>query len=98
MRHKRRCSDGKPVSRTIPISRATAQWLNKLFAADVREQAAVLLAEQFGFHVVEKEAVYMVGKLRIAALKLSRGNLERLRRAVACGKFDWRDLLIAEDV
>jgi hypothetical protein len=92
MGHKR------AASRTIPISRATRQWLDKLFAADGRGQAAVLLAEQFGFHEDEKHAAYMVGRLRIAALKLSQGDLERLRRAVACGKVDCQDLLTTVDV
>jgi hypothetical protein len=34
-------------------------------------------------------------RLQFAALKLSEGNLDKLDRAVALAKIDWRDLLMA---
>ena len=33
-------------------------------------------------------------RLQFAALKLSEGNLDKLRRAVALAQQDWRDLLV----
>lgn len=34
-------------------------------------------------------------RFRFAALKLSEGNLDKLRRACEVAKVDWRDLLVA---
>ena len=34
----------------------------------------------------------------IAALKLSEGNLDRLREAIGLAKTDWRDLLMAAEL
>jgi len=34
-------------------------------------------------------------RIRFAALKLSKGDLERLQEAVRLAKIDWRDLLVA---
>lgn len=36
-------------------------------------------------------------RYRFAALKLSGGDLEKLRQAVTLAKLDWRDLLMAAD-
>ncbi len=36
-------------------------------------------------------------RVRAAALRLSRGDLEKLKRSIALGRRDWRDLLMAAD-
>ena len=36
-------------------------------------------------------------RIRFAALKLSRGNLHKLLRAIEEARMDWRDLLMAAD-
>lgn len=36
-------------------------------------------------------------RIRFAAIKLSDGDLEKLDRAIALAKADWRDLLMAAD-
>ena len=60
----------------------------RLFGPDVRAEAASLLA-QYGTQAHEREEV----RVRVAALKLSEGSLERLREAIASAKRDYRDVL-----
>ena len=38
---------------------------------------------------------YGLERYRYAALKLSQGNIDKLREAIAVAKIDWRDLLVA---
>lgn len=56
-----------------------------LFFGGDREEASRLLSEWS----VEGDRV------RIAALKLSNGSLEKLKEAIEMGNEDWRDLLYA---
>lgn len=62
--------------------------VTRLFGPDGRVEAANLLA-QYGTQEYEREQV----RVRVAALKLSDGSLERLRDAVASAKRDYRDVL-----
>jgi hypothetical protein len=58
------------------------------FAAD--EQAAALAAlEAYGIEAHEPEVV----RVRLAALKLSKGSLAELRRQVSWAKMDFRDII-----
>jgi hypothetical protein len=60
----------------------------RLFAPGDRAEASGLLTE-YGGEAHEREAI----RVRVAALKLSEGSLQRLRDLVARAKRDYRDVL-----
>jgi hypothetical protein len=68
-----------------------------LFRQGERNEAASLLAEQCGNNLPFLESLDEHGleRFQFAALKLSGGNLSRLRNAIELAKTDWRDLLMA---
>ena len=62
--------------------------VDRLFAPEVRGEAAGLLA-QYGTQPHEREAI----RVRVAALKLSEGSVERLQELIVRAKRDYRDVL-----
>jgi hypothetical protein len=60
------------------------EWQRALVRAALSEQPFVNSASEAASE-----------RLQFAALKLSEGNLDKLNRAVALAKIDWRDLLMA---
>jgi len=82
----------------VRLSPETRRRVERLFdGAEQREEAAHLLEEQCGNNLAfptQLDAVALE-RYRFAALKLSEGDLERLRQAVTLAKRDWRDLLMA---
>jgi hypothetical protein len=60
----------------------------RLFKPEVRAEAADMLA-QYGTRAHEREEI----RVRVAALKLSEGSLDRLRDLMAQAKRDYRDVL-----
>jgi hypothetical protein len=68
---------------TSVLGPETQRRVEMLFPENEREEAVRLLSEW----EIDGD------RLRIAALKLSDGNLVKLREAIAVGKNDWRDLL-----
>jgi hypothetical protein len=89
----------------IPLSVATRDRLEVLFeGADLVEAEQILSYECLGPGGIEGTGSTnmngadpvraMVERLRFAALKVSEGNLDELRRAVAWARVDSRDLLL----
>jgi hypothetical protein len=70
-----------------------------LFPGKDRDSAEQLLAAECGTNLPGLQGLDPVRleRVRFAALKLSKGNLVRLREAVNLAKIDWRDLLMAAD-
>lgn len=62
--------------------------VTRIFAPADRT-AALAMLEQYGTAAWENE----VARVRVAALKVSGGNLAELERAVAAAKVDFRDVL-----
>jgi hypothetical protein len=62
--------------------------VTRLFRPEVRVEATNVLA-QYGTQAHEREDI----RVRVAALKLSGGSLDRLRELVATAKRDYRDVL-----
>ena len=60
----------------------------RLFRPEVRAEAAGLLG-QYGTQAHEREEI----RVRVAALKLSDGSLDRLRDLITRAKQDYRDVL-----
>jgi hypothetical protein len=83
---------------TTPVlSSETRRRLDILFRGEEREEAARLLAEQCGNNLpfLEKLDEHGLERFQFAALKLSGGDLSRLRSAIDLARTDWRDLLMA---
>jgi hypothetical protein len=79
------------------LSSETQRRVDLLFGPTTREEAAELLVTDCGNNLpsLEKLDEHGLERYRFAALKLSNGNLVRLRDAVELAKIDWRDLLMA---
>lgn len=66
-----------------------------LFSAEEREAVIRLLLDlQKDFSEVE-EGAFGIERVQSAALRVSHGQLERLRKAIGVGRMDFRDLLSA---
>jgi hypothetical protein len=82
---------------TTPLSAQTLRRAAIVFAPADLEQAHRLLVEECGNNLpfCERLDAHQLERVRFAALKLSGGRLDELRRAIALAKTDWRDLLMA---
>jgi hypothetical protein len=81
----------------VPLSESTRWRLEGLFfGAPDRAAAAELLVERCAENLRFPGDGSPEGleRVRFAALKVSRGDLGRLRGAVELGERDWRDLLL----
>ncbi len=81
----------------ISLTLETQQRLAALFALADRRAATDLLTDECGDNLGcgDPAGSILIERIRFAALKLSGGDLELLRRAVDLAKLDWRDLLMA---
>jgi hypothetical protein len=79
------------------LTEETMQRLEFLFAAESRDEVASLLDRECSNNLpfLESATPADLQRFHFAALKLSRGNLDRLRDAVELAKQDWRDLLVS---
>jgi hypothetical protein len=79
------------------LTAATLRRVDLLFAPGDRPEAARLLATQCGNNLpfLEQATPSELDRFRYAALRLSGGDLNRLREAIRLAKSDWRDLLMA---
>jgi len=84
---------------SIALSSETQRRLELLFRPEERAEASRLLVEQCGDNLPdhEKSTAQSLERTRFAALKLSGGNLPRLRDAIQLANQDWRDLLVAAE-
>lgn len=81
----------------VILSPETMRRIDILFPPGQRDEAASILTMECGNNLpfLEKLNEYELERFRYAALKLSNGRLEQLRRATDIANLDWRDLLMA---
>lgn len=79
------------------MSAETLRRIELLFAAGDREEAEAIIAYECGTNLpfLEDATARQLERYQFAALKLSDGDLGKLREAVELAKVDWRDLLMA---
>jgi hypothetical protein len=79
------------------FSDETERRIALLFPPDEQELVCVILSEECGNNLpfLEKLDEVKLERFQFAALKLSEGKLDKLDRAIALAKEDWRDLLMA---
>jgi hypothetical protein len=81
----------------VELSPETRFRLEVVFHGESRLVAARMIEEECGNNLPFLENLDARGleRYRFAVLKLSGGDLARLRTAIELAKMDWRDLLIA---
>jgi hypothetical protein len=81
----------------IPLSPETQRRLEALFRGPACPIAAELLLTQCGANLPLWRRMDPEGleRIRFAVLKLSKGDVSELWRAVDIAKVDWRDVLVA---
>ena len=81
----------------MKLTKEALQRLEFLFAAESRDEAASLLERECSTNLpfLDKASPTELQRFHFAVLKLSGGNLDRLRNAIELAKQDWRDLLVA---
>ena len=86
-----------PPPRPAPLTVATQLRLDLLFTKADRVKAAQRLIEECGQNLPFCEDSHPddLDRIRIAALKLSGGHMDRLHDAIELAKTDTRDLLMA---
>ena len=89
----------RPTAASINLSTETQRRLEMLFPQEQRREATRLLSEECGNNLpfCQDEDESGLERIRFAALKLSGGDLVRLRDAIQLAKTDWRDLLMAAE-
>jgi hypothetical protein len=81
----------------IDLSRATRKRIRALFPPGEWARVEALLVDECGdtLPFLEPSHKQLAERIRFAVLKLSQGDLERLRREVQKAHVDWRDTLVA---
>jgi hypothetical protein len=79
------------------LSSETRRRIDALFPQPERDAVVRLLQSECGNNLPLLESFddVQLERVRFAALKLSGGNLRKLRDAVRLAKEDWRDLLVS---
>ena len=79
------------------LSAATTSRLRSLFRECDHSEARRILVEECGNNLpfLQDADEIALERFRFAAMKLSDGDLPKLREAVELAKLDWRDLLVA---
>jgi len=81
------------------LSSGTMERIVLLFRPDQQRDACGILSTECGNNLPFLEKLDATGleRVRFAALKLSQGDLKKLKHEVTLAKRDWRDLLVAAD-
>lgn len=79
------------------LSEATWERIRVLFPPTKHDEVAAILQNQCGNNLpfLGNETPEGLERFRFAALKLSRGRMDKLLDAVRLANTDWRDLLVA---
>ena len=81
----------------VPLSVEARLRIEALFSNEERDAVAKLLVEECGdrLPLTDRAASGFWDRIRFAVLKLSEGDLERLKQEIDGAKRDWRDTLVA---
>jgi len=98
----RRAGHGRGSSLTLAntddsLSTETRVRLEALFRKEEQDAAAKLLVEECGdrLPLTNRANDAFWDRVRLAVLKLSSGDLQKLKREIEAAKRDWRDTLVA---
>ena len=84
---------------TPRLSSRTLQLIEALFAPDMAKEAAQWVEQECGNNLpfCDHYDEFQMERIRFAALKLSRGGVLQLLKAIDLAGIDWRDLLMSAD-
>ena len=84
---------------TPQLSPRTKQLVEIFFSQKDVPEASQWLEEECGNNLPScgQQDEYGMERIRFAAIKLSKGNLLKLLKAIDEARMDWRDLLMAAD-
>jgi hypothetical protein len=79
------------------LSQETERRIAALFPASSRAEVSQLLIIQCGNNLpfYDNDDEFQMERIRFSVLKLSAGNIDKLKDAIELAKTDWRDLLVA---
>jgi len=79
-----------------PLSPATEMRVESMFPPEEQERVRAILIDECGQNIPGFEEAWSpdLERLRFAALKVSEGQMDKLRAAVDLAKIDFRDLLM----
>ena len=79
------------------LSKRTTRLVERMFGADQRDTVCHALANDCGTNLpfCDGRDAVALERIRFAVLKLSDGDVEKLRAGVNLAKTDWRDPLVA---
>ena len=79
------------------LSQETERRIAALFPASSRGEVSELLIIHCGNNLpfCDNDDELQLERIRFSALKLSAGNIDKLKDAIKLAKTDWRDLLVA---
>src|SRR5258708_7126113 len=79
------------------LSQETERRIAALFPASSRGEVSELLIIHCGNNLpfCDNDDEFQLERIRFSALKLSAGNIDKLKDAIKLAKTDWRDLLVA---
>jgi len=81
------------------LSPRTMQLVEYFFSPKQVAEAVQWLEEECGNNIpsCDKHDEYQMERIRFAAIKLSKGNMQKLLEAIDEARMDWRDLFMAAD-
>jgi hypothetical protein len=84
---------------TPPLSLRTKQLVEIFFSHKDIAEASQWLEEECGNNLPScgQQDEYGMERIRFAAIKMSKGNILKLLKAIDEARMDWRDLLMAAD-
>ncbi len=84
---------------TPKLSPRTRQLTEIVFPANLVEEAIQWLEDECGNNIpfCSDHDEHQTERIRFAVLKLSRGNITKLLKAIDEARMDWRDLFMAAD-
>lgn len=89
------CRPRRQLTDTSVLGRRAQHHVDLLFSRGERAEAARLLLELQKNFSEHDEGAFGLDRVRSSILKLSRGDLEQMRKALRLGQRDYRDLLTA---
>ena len=80
-----------------PVDQATRERVSALFSEEDHDRIVAALEERCGINLPLSERFDedSFRRVRYAVLKLSKGTMHELERAIDLANLDWRDLLVA---
>jgi hypothetical protein len=84
----------------VALSKSTQEQLRTIFAPSFQDEVTLILVNECADNLpfLERAGPRQLDRIRLAVLRLSNGDVPKLREWVDRAKLDWRDVLMAAGV